>query len=265
MKPTASEIAAKYEYSPNGYLVFKEDSGRFGRYKAGSRSGSMNAQGITMTLLGKKYYQEHQLIWCLLNGEWPPRVIRHIDGDLSNNRIENLSMDSEARGNKGLPLTIERLGEVLNYDKETGVFTWKVSPRNRTLPGDIAGRKNTNGYLIVTVDQQTVRLHRVAWALTHGRWPEADIDHINGVRDDNRLDNLREATRGQNCQNTGRRTDNSSGVKGVHLRKDTGKYSASIMVDGKTSYLGSFDTLEEAKMAREQEEVKLHAYRRADH
>jgi len=264
MKPTANQISDKYEYSQEGYLVYRVDSGRYGRYKAGTRAGSTNSQGARMVRVEGKEYQEHQLIWCLVNGEWPQRVIRHIDGDLLNNRIENLSMDSEARGNKGLPLTIDRLREVLEYDPEAGVFKWKISPRNRTLPGDIAGRKNSNGYMIVTVDKQTVRLHRVAWAVTHGRWPEADIDHINGVRDDNRIENLREATRGQNCQNTARRTDNRTGSKGVHFRKDTGKYSASITVDGKTIYLGSFCTLEEARMAREQEEIKLHSYRRTN-
>lgn len=260
MKPTKEQILEKYFYD-GASLRFACDSGRWGKYKAGSVAGSINKQGIVMTCLHGRYYQEHQLIWVLNTGEWPARPIRHVNGILHDNRIENLSMDSMARGKVDKELTVDRLREMLSYDPETGVFRWKVSPRNRTLPGDIAGYINDGGYVLCIVDQQRVRLHRAAWAITNGEWPAGQIDHINGIRNDNRMCNLRIASASQNMQNTSLRSDNSTGVKGVHFRADTGKYQSRINVDGKTLYLGCFDAIEDAKNARIEAEVKLHPYR----
>jgi hypothetical protein len=259
MKPTKEQILQKYCYDGKN-LVFAVDSGRGGRYKAGTVAGSVSESGIRMLHLNGKYYQAHQLIWCIEYGCWPTRVIRHIDGNLDNNELQNLTMDSDARGKVDAPLNVERLRQVLNYDPATGMFTWKVSLRNRTLPGDKAGYMNNQGYMLCVIDQQKIRLHRAAWAIYYGTMPEGHLDHINGVRHDNRIENLRIATASENMQNTALRKNSTTKVKGIHLRKDTGKYSSSITVNGVTHWLGCFDNISDAKRARLAAENTLHPF-----
>lgn len=259
MKPTRCEILGKYHYDGTR-LIYAVDSGRYGRFKTGQPAGAINNQGVRMVSLNGAQHQEHQLIWTMIYGAWPERALRHINGNLCDNRIENLTMDSLARGRRGVAVDVHRLKEVLAYDPLTGVFRWKISPRNRTLPGDVAGYLNDQGYVLCVVDQQKIRLHRAAWAMVHGELPEMKIDHINGVRSDNRIENLRLATCSQNSQNSALRSTTKTGVKGVHLRRDTGKYSASITVDKKTHWLGCYDTLSEAKAARLEWESKFHPF-----
>lgn len=255
-------LKERYAYLSNGDLIYINDSGAYGRIKAGTVAGSINSQGVKMVYAyGRKAVQAHQAVWAIVNGEWPTRVIRHIDGNKMNNRVENLMMDSQPRVAPQGPITVGRLREMLNYDSETGVLTWRESPRNRTLPGDVAGRVNDSGYVLLTLDKKTIRAHRAAWAIYYGELPCRELDHINGKRSDNRIVNLREVTRSQNCQNSFTRKNNS-GVKGVHLRKDTGRYSAQIQVDGEVTYLGCFDNIEAAKNARVSAEKSKHSHRK---
>ena len=102
----------------------------------------------------------------------------------------------------------------------------------------------------MTVAGKTVTEHRLAWFYTHGCWPNGDLDHINRVRYDNRLDNLREATRSENCQNQPIRKTNKSGATGAYYHKVSGKWAASINVSKKQIHLGVYDTLEEAVQVR---------------
>lgn len=260
MKPTKEQIEAKYHYDGEK-LVFAHDSGRYGKYAAGTQAGSVARNGVRMIQLDGRHHQAHQLIWTLVHGLWPGRPIRHKNGCLDDNRIVNLEMDGLARGKRSGRVDVERLRELLYYAPCSGAFTWKCSPRNRTLPGDVAGCRNDSGYEIVVIDQQKIRLHHAAWAMTYGAMPSGKIDHINGVRHDNRIANLRLATHAQNMQNTALRKDSTSGVKGVHFRKDTGKYSAQITVDGKAIFLGCFDSLEAARNARLRAEIEHHPFR----
>ena len=258
-----TRIQEIFFYHEDGFLCFKKNSGRNGRFKAGSRAGCTDKNsGARITYLDGKYYQEHILIWTLLKGNPPTNVIRHTDGNLGNNKITNLYEESPLRNKRVSRLTIKRIKEVLNYSPETGVLTWKVSPRNRTRVGDIAGTLNESGYLFVCIDGLKIRAHRAAWGIYYGNLPEGFIDHINGVRDDNRICNLRLATKSLNSQNSFIRNDNKTGVKGVHFRKDTEKFSASIQIDGKTYYLGCYSCLEDARAARLLAEKKFHLYRK---
>lgn len=260
MKPSKKEIERKYYYD-NGQLLYVVDSGIGGRYKAGTLAGNVNNQGIRMVQIDGKQFQAHQFIWTIFHGEWPERALRHVNGNLLDNRIENLEMDSAARGKRDAPLDVDRLNEVMSYNPETGLFHWKVSLRNRTLPGDLVGYINDSGYRLCVIDQQKIRLHKAAWAIHYGEMPPGYIDHINGIRDDNRIINLRLATKSQNSQNTATRVDNKTGVKGVHFRFDTNKYSATITTNKKTINLGCFDNLTDAKNARREAELKYHPYR----
>lgn len=150
-------------------------------------------------------------------------------------------------------VTLDMLRERFAYDPEAGELIWKTSTLTRPV-GRPAGSLHSEGYLHVAfrVDGRMAHLyvHRIAWALHHGAWPEADVDHINGNRKDNRIANLRAATRSQNNGNMAVRARNKSGFKGVHWNKAANKWQAMLGVkDGTRRYLGIYSTPEEAHEA----------------
>lgn len=145
-----------------------------------------------------------------------------------------------------------------NYDPETGIVTWRSPPPNsRCLPGEVVGFK-CNGYLKVALYDMNIYIHRLAWLIAYGNYPKEAIDHINGDRSDNRLSNLRLATKAQNSWNSKMRKNNSSGVKGVSYNSAMNKWVGKIRVDGKRIYLGSFESLDDAKKAMEIARLKYH-------
>ena len=150
---------------------------------------------------------------------------------------------------KELP-SIEYLRQVLDYNPETGIFVWKdrfyLKPRtNNRLVGKIAGYINNNGYVRIKIDQSTYSAHRLAFYLMHKEAP-IQIDHINCIKHDNRISNLRSADNSKNKANTRKSRNNSSGFKGVSFFKQHKKWRADIAVDKKSIYLGMYDTKEEA-------------------
>ena len=147
-------------------------------------------------------------------------------------------------------LTAEYLRSILNYDQETGIFTWKVRTANRVKVGDAAGCPDGGGYLRIKVQSRLYRAHRLAWLHTHGVWPKGELDHINRNRSDNRVSNLRDISHKQNLQNSGKRSDNTSGHTGVYWYKPYSKWRALIMHNYKLIHLGYFSILEEAIAAR---------------
>jgi len=124
----------------------------------------------------------------------------------------------------------------------------------RAMPGTLAGSPRGDGYLSVKVNNIAYRAHRIIWLITFGRWPSEQIDHINGVRDDNRIENLREVSVQGNQRNQHIRIDNTSGIPGVYF--DLGAWRARIKVDGKYVDLGRFKTKEEAFVARKGAEAR---------
>ncbi len=154
-------------------------------------------------------------------------------------------------------LTAERVRDVLNYDAETGIFTWRIS-RPKARAGCVAGCLDRGGYRLIMVDGKLYKAHRLAWFYSYGVWPEDDIDHVNGDAGDNRLSNLREATRSQNNCNTGKQRNNSSGRKGVYLHRAAGKWAAEIRFNRKREFLGLFYTVEAAAAAYEAAAKRLH-------
>jgi hypothetical protein len=141
-------------------------------------------------------------------------------------------------------LTQKILKEVLHYNPDTGIFTWLISPNSIRKIGSTAGSKNGRGYIYIGLFNCSYKAHRLAWFYMTGYFPKNTIDHINRVTDDNRFCNLREATQQENCFNSGMKSTNKSGYKGVSFRKDSGKWKAQININGKRKNLGSYETAE---------------------
>lgn len=152
-----------------------------------------------------------------------------------------------------------RLHELLHYTPETGVFIWRRS-RHGVTQGQIAGCVGRYGYWSITLDQKRYLAHRLAWLYVHGKWPAECIDHINRVRTDNRLINLREATRAQNLQNISLDRRNKSGVRGVSFDHINKKWRASISVNGKAKNLGRYLSIESAAAAYAQAALEFHTH-----
>lgn len=157
-------------------------------------------------------------------------------------------------------LDLDRLQEVLDYDPETGVLLWRVRLSPRGNPGTPAGYVGTHGYRFVGIDGVRYLAHHLAWFHFYGVPPD-EIDHKNTKRDDNWIDNLREATSVQNARNRNRSSANTTGFKGVARFNHYGnraKYRSSIRFEGKRIFLGLFHTPEEAYEAYCKKVRELH-------
>lgn len=147
-------------------------------------------------------------------------------------------------------ITQFELKQILTYDSKTGLFHNKE--------GSIVGHRNPLGYVRIYIKSKLYSASRLAWLYETGEWPKKEIDHINGVRDDNRFDNLREASRSQNCYNKSLMSNNTSGHKGVSWRKSGSCWQAIITVNKKQKHLGYFSDLNEAIEARKKAEKTYH-------
>lgn len=156
-------------------------------------------------------------------------------------------------------LTAEDVRRLFHYDPSTGVFT-HATDTNRKKVGDVAGKRIPAGYRRIKLNGRTYAEHRLAWLYVHGVWPKEEIDHINRVKDDNRIENLREANRTQNCINVAAR-GKSTGILGVYFGMHDGlpRYLAYITVRRKTIKLGVYKTLAEARTARWAAEIVVNS------
>ena len=153
------------------------------------------------------------------------------------------------KATRELGICIAELRQHLSYDPETGVVVWiKLLPKaQKGEVGKEAGFQNKeSGYRQLSFRSKTIKTHRVAWALHHGEWPNGEVDHINNNRADNRLVNLRLATRRQNAVNQPGRGSNT-GVKGVYWHRNRYLVMARDQT-GYNTYLGRYKTIEEAKL-----------------
>lgn len=153
-------------------------------------------------------------------------------------------------------LTVARLKHFLHYDPVVGVFIRKT-PNGTAKAGDIAGYVRKDGYIGISVDGMGYVAHRLAWLYMNGRWPPHHTDHINRIKSDNRIANLREATARQNCGNTQAQVNNTSGVKGVYWSRVRRKWVAQIGVGRRVINLGGFDQIDDAIEARKNAEISI--------
>ena len=155
-------------------------------------------------------------------------------------------------------LTANKLRKLLHYYPMIGIMVWRVS-KGTARAGNTAGTIHHTGYRDISVAHKKYKAHRLAWLYIHGTWPEGEIDHINGILDDNRLDNLRVVTRSQNMQNQRRaRIDNKVGMLGVRIIR--GKFVAYVGVGNKKyKYIGSYPGASEAHNAYIVAKRELHS------
>lgn len=148
-------------------------------------------------------------------------------------------------------LTFEEASRIFSYDEETGKLFWKERIHKRIRVGWECGRLTGHGYRKVRAYNKEYYVHRIVWLLKTGHWPKNQIDHINRIRDDNRIHNLRDVTCQQNLWN-----NNYLGIKKARVGTT---YSANIGVDGSVIYLGNFPTAELAHTAYKLAKEKYHA------
>lgn len=144
--------------------------------------------------------------------------------------------------------------EKLEYNPETGLLKWRQGPRR----GDVAGTPLKDGYVLVRLAGNNFAAARLVWFIVHGQWPDHEVDHVNGDPSDNRLSNLRLATRSQNNRNRGTPRNNTSGVKGVAFHIGAGAWVAYIRAGGRRIHLGTFAKKEEAVAVRTDAEARLY-------
>lgn len=165
-------------------------------------------------------------------------------------------------------ITQEYLKECLNYNPETGIFTWKKRPfyhfndervwkimNTRCFEKTCGSVDPIDGYISMSINNNKYRAHRLAFLYMVGFFPKCGVDHINRVKIDNRWRNLREASKKINAQNCGLSKTNTSGVKGVYWNRKKNRWVSQIKLNYKNKYLGSYKNFDDAVLARHQEEV----------
>ena len=148
-----------------------------------------------------------------------------------------------------MTLTQKLVRDLFTYDEMTGSLVWKVKPAKQISIGTIAGTSRPDGYTQVKIQGKFYMVHRVIWLLSFNVWPDGDIDHINGNRSDNRLNNLRLVTRKQNLENQKLQASNKSGFRGVSWSNQKKKWRVQINHHGKQYTIGLFNDLLEAAAA----------------
>jgi hypothetical protein len=146
-------------------------------------------------------------------------------------------------------LSRERLAQLFSYDPETGHFIRLPGGSYRPKGGDVAGCIKSD-YVVIRVDGVLYRAHRLAFLYMTGAWPENEVDHLNGIKSDNRWKNLRDVTLAENRQNQIRARKNSkTGLLGAHFDTNRNQFKAEICISGKNRNLGYFDTAADAHAA----------------
>lgn len=244
------------------HLRYDELTGKLWWIKSGhGRDLSKPVRSQFVQFMDRRYTQSH-VAWAFSYGEWPDRYVVHINGDKSDNRICNLKLYEKYRNwvsKRHAKPTDDEIREKFIYDKKTGHIGVLVC--DEFVRVDKRSTRNGIEYLSVSINGNTFLSHRLAWFLHTGSWPRNHIDHINHDGCDNRIENLRDVTRSENLRNARRSKANKSGVTGVYWNEWAKKWQASIRVNSVNTYLGLFNTLEEAAIVRREAELKYGYHR----
>jgi hypothetical protein len=249
-RPTQDRIKELFHYDPETGIFTRRLKrggrwdGKYGRQGA----GRVSELGYVLLMIDGVNYIAGQVAWAYVHGAWPCARIKYIDGDKLNNRIDNIRVHDKSQDEiKAQEMTAERLRELLHYEPLTGRFTWRVH-NSVAIPGERAGGAHGGGYRSIGIDYKKYLEHTLAVLYVTGQWPENDVDHKNGIRSDNRWENLIVATKSENNHNKGLSPRNKTGYAGIC--KHGNKYRARLEVQGKPIDLGCFSALEDAIEAR---------------
>lgn len=150
-------------------------------------------------------------------------------------------------------ITQAELKEIVSYDQGSGKFVWKIRRGGSAKKGSICGSIDSEGYRKICIFRKIYYAHRLAWLYVYGESPKKNIDHINRIKEDNRIKNLRDVSRSDNMRNCKMKNNNTSGVTGVCWHKASKKWKATIG----DKYLGIFNNIEDAKTARLEQEEEI--------
>lgn len=156
-------------------------------------------------------------------------------------------------------MTTTDIQKILAYDSNTGVFTWAMKTGKKSVIGAVAGSTSEGDYTRIRIHRKSYLAHRLAWLFTYGAFPVGEVDHINRVKSDNRICNLREASSAQNKQNRTAHVG-ASGYRGVVWLAANKKWRAAIGHNYKNIYIGLFDTAEAASAAYLAKAKELHSH-----
>ncbi|NBW23602.1 MAG: Pathogenesis-related transcriptional factor and ERF protein [Caulobacteraceae bacterium] len=152
----------------------------------------------------------------------------------------------------------EEVAKILDYNPKTGKFFRKINTGSFGRIGEVLGYTTKRGYRKTSVCNIQLYDHQLAWLLFYSKWPDRQIDHINGNRSDNRISNLREATVSQNALNRSYQSNSKTKYKCINWKPDRKKYRVKIGVNKKYYHIGYFVNLDEAIKARDIAIKKLH-------
>lgn len=259
MRPTAEQVRALISYnSETGEMRWlASGKGRPRDLVIGRKNAWGKVPKIGLNLNGlRRQWSVAEIAWLYHYGEWPAGILDHINCDETDQRIANLR--PIVKVDTSVKLTAERLRMLLDYDPDTGKF-YRRTRHGGTVVGRETGTvSSTSGYIMISADNRRYNAHRLAWLHVHGTWP-VEVDHVNMDRSDNRLSNLREASRAENsCNRPVQRNNKSSGIKGVTWSHKRRKWLAQIGKDGKHYNLGAYSSIEEAATAYKDAADRLH-------
>lgn len=274
---TAERLRELVHYEPSTG-VFTRLVRLSNRAKLGPAAMALGTDGYLYLTVNGKRQAAHRLAWLYMTGEQPAHQVTHINDDRQDNRWSNLRHVTKAenlgtRAKEHRAKTIRAVPKddaeaaafvrsILDYDPATGVLTWKAKPSkySRAVPGDVADCWNQRGYRRVTIMKREFPAHRIVWLHFYGSWPVGEVDHINGVKHDNRIENLRAVDRSTNAENLRKAPCGSStGMLGAHRVKGIDRFDSAITVKGQRKKLGRHKTAEAAHAAYLEAKRKLHA------
>lgn len=259
-KPSPAYLQTVLTYDDaTGILRWREDRGS--RAKAGEPAGTSTKRGHLVVRVNNCLMLAHHVAWALRTGAWPEGVMRHVNGDPSDNRIANLEVITKREANASTradAITAENVHAIFRY--RNGLLYWRESLTGKhRVAGEPAGGVNADGYVKVEVGGKAHGVHRLVWLMHRGDWPLGEIDHLNGNRADNRIGNLRDVGHRMNAENRrGPNRGSATGFLGV-TQHESGRFRARIRVDGALKSLGLFDTPEAAHAAYVDAKRTLHA------